>query len=72
MTEKERPGARLPETTVPEPLAIDPPWLDAPSSAVHKIPSAIIGSSRLRRPLAPSVTSAMCRSSDYGQNRILI
>jgi hypothetical protein len=49
-------------------LAVDPPWLDAPSSAVHKIPSAVTSSSRLRPPLAPSVASAMCRSSDYGQN----
>ncbi|CAD6213668.1 unnamed protein product [Miscanthus lutarioriparius] len=54
--------------TVPEPLAVDPPWLDAPSFAVHKIPSTVTSSSRLRPPLAPSVTSAMCRSSDYGQN----
>ena len=54
--------------TVPEPLAVDMPWLDAPSFAVHKIPSTVTSSSRLRPPLAPSVTSAMCRSSDYGQN----
>jgi len=54
--------------TVPEPLAVDPPWLDAPSFAVHKIPSAVTSSSRLHSPLAPSVTSAMCRNSDYAQN----
>ena len=68
ITEKERPGAWPPETTVPEPLTVDLPWLDAPSFAVHKIPSAVTSSSRLHSPLAPSVTSAMCRSSDYGQN----
>jgi len=27
-TEKKRPGAGLPETTVPEPLTVDPPCLD--------------------------------------------
>ena len=68
ITEKERLGAWPPETKVPEPLAIDPPWLDTPSFAVHKIPSAVTSSSRLHSPLAPSVTSAMCRNSDYAQN----
>jgi len=68
ITEKESPSAWSPETMVPEPLAVDPPWLDAPSFVVHKIPSATTSSSRLHPPLAPSVTSAMCHSSDYGQN----
>jgi len=31
-TEKKRPGAQLPETTMPEPLTVDPPCLDNPSS----------------------------------------